>query len=182
MTATSTDIIQFWFSERVKPLRFRSTPAFDQEITDKYSSLWNEAASGTHDDWQQSPHDALALIIVLDQFPLHMFRGDARSFSTEQLAREVAVQAIKQRFDDELSDEEKAFLYIPFMHSESLADQDRSVALYEAADLTDNLRWVRHHRDIIRRFARFPHRNRILGRTSTPAEIDYLNSREGFQG
>lgn len=182
MTITPADILQFWFSERVKPLRFRSTPAFDQEITDKYFSLWNEVASGTHNAWQQTPHGALALIIVLDQFPLNMFRGDARSFSTEQLSREIAAQAIKQGFGEELSNQEKAFLYIPFMHSESPADQDRSVALYEAAGQADNLRWAKHHRDIIRKFGRFPHRNKILGRTSTPAEIDYLNSKEGFQG
>ena len=182
MTITPEEIIEFWFSSRVKPLRFRSTPAFDREITEKYYSLWNEAGQGAYNSWQQTPRGALALVIIFDQFPLHMFRGDARSFSTESLAQKVAYQAIKQHFDTELTAEEKSFLYIPFMHSESLADQERSVDLYEAAGLTDNLRWARHHREIIRRFGRFPHRNRVLGRTSTPDEIDYLNSNEAFHG
>jgi uncharacterized protein (DUF924 family) len=179
---TPADVVNFWFSERVRPLRFRSTPAFDQEILNTYLSLWHAAVDHQLDHWLATPEGALALVIVLDQFPLHMFRGEARSFASEQQARECADFAIQSGFDQQLSDEQKAFLYLPFMHSESLADQDRAVYLYEAAGLTDNLRWAKHHRDIIRRFSRFPHRNSLLGRISSPDEIDYLNSKEGFYG
>jgi uncharacterized protein (DUF924 family) len=180
--ATPAGVLDFWFSVRVKPLRFRSTPAFDQEIHTHYYSLWQAAVSHQLNHWLETPEGALALVIILDQFPLHMFRGEARSFASEQQARECADFAIQSGFDQQLESEQKAFLYLPFMHSESLADQDRAVALYEAADLTDNLRWARHHREIIRRFGRFPHRNSILGRINTPDELDYLNSREGFRG
>lgn len=182
MTITASDIVEFWFSDRVKPFRFRSTEEFDREISETFYSLWEHAASGRYDDWQASPEGSLALVITLDQFPLHIFRGDALAFSTEEKAREVSDYAITHNFDDLLTNEQKGFLYIPFMHSESLSDQQRSVALFEAAGLADNLRWAMHHRDIIRRFGRFPHRNRPLGRPSTPDEIDYLNSKHAFHG
>jgi uncharacterized protein (DUF924 family) len=124
----------------------------------------------------------LALVIVLDQFPLNMFRGQRESFATEAAAREAAVQAIAWGFDQSLTDEQKAFLYLPFMHSEDLADQDRAVALYEGAGLENSLKWARHHRELIRRFGRFPHRNAILGRPSTPEELAYLGSAGAFKG
>lgn len=179
---TPQELLDFWFSERVRPLRFRSTPEFDREVTDRYLSLWQQGRDGQLDDWRETADGALALVILLDQFPLHMFRGEAASFSTEALARDVAAAEIDRGFDDGMEAERLAFLYMPFMHSERLADQDRSVALFEAAGLTDNLRWARHHRDIVRRFGRFPHRNRPLGRESTPEERDYLDSKEAFHG
>ena len=125
---------------------------------------------------------ALALVIVLDQFPLNMYRGEARAFATEALARQVADRALARGYDQELAAVEKAFLYMPFMHSENLMDQDRCVSLYEAAGLEDNLRFARHHREIVRRFGRFPHRNRSLGRSSTAEEEAYLSSKQAFLG
>jgi uncharacterized protein (DUF924 family) len=177
-----TDIIEFWFSPRVEKLWFNSTGEFDQVIVSRFLSVFEAASSGKLTAWETTPLGALALVIVLDQFPLNMFRGQARSFSAEAQARRVADQAIRQGFDEQLEDAQKAFLYLPFMHSESLADQARSLALYEKAGLRDNLKYARHHHDIVKRFGRFPHRNKILGRESTAEELDYLNSKEAFHG
>ncbi len=175
-------INEFWFSARVRPLRFRSTPAFDREIRERYLPLWENARDGQLAPWQTTAEGCVALVVVLDQFPLHMFRGQPTAFSTEQQARAVAEHAIKHGLDQNLPGEMKAFLYLPFMHSETLADQERSVQLYQAACLHENLRWARHHRELIRRFGRFPHRNAILNRDSTPEEMDYLNSKHAFSG
>ena len=179
---TPREVVEFWFSEPVRKLWFDATPAFDQQLRERFGSTYEAAAAGELDDWQRTPTGALALVIVLDQFPLNMFRGQARSFETEARSREVAAAAIEQGFDARLDDKQKAFLYLPFMHSESLADQDRCVALFESAGLNDNLKWAYHHRDIVRRFARFPHRNAILGRDSTAEEQAYLASDEAFKG
>ena len=132
--------------------------------------------------WEQTAEGALALVILLDQMPLNMYRGQPESFATEAQSREVAGRAITRHFDQYLPDKGKAFLYMPFMHSENLADQDRSVELFTNAGLQDNLRFARHHRDIVRRFGRFPHRNAILGRNSTPEETAWLASGEAFLG
>jgi uncharacterized protein (DUF924 family) len=182
MTVNSDDILDFWFSERVKPLWFNSTPEFDEEIRERYLSVYHAALNNELLPWQNTARGSVALIIVLDQFPLNMFRGKKQSFDGESLAIKVADNAVNQGFDEQLPDDHKAFLYMPFMRSEDLADQERSVQLFEAAGLQDNLRFARHHRDIVRRFARFPHRNAALGRTSTDAEIEYLNSKEAFHG
>ena len=179
---TPHDVLDLWFSERVRPLWFNATPAFDQELRERFEPTWQQARDGELIHWSYAPSGALALTIVLDQLPLNMFRGQPVCFSTEAQAREVARQAIALGWDQGLSDEQKAFLYLPFMHSEALADQERSVALFEAAGLEHNLRWARHHRDLIRRFGRFPHRNAILGRASSAEETVYLQSDEAFHG
>lgn len=168
------EILTFWFSDEVKPKWFNSTPAFDDQLRNSYQRVWGLARAGTYDHWELEPEGVLALVIILDQFPLNMFRNDARQYSTEAHARKVADRAIDQGFDETLTPEQKAFLYLPFMHSESLADQDRAVELYDRAGLEDNLRYAHHHRDVIRRFGRFPHRNEALGRTSTREEMEYL--------
>lgn len=183
MQAVSSDeIIEFWFSEPVSKLWFRSTPAFDNELRERFGEVYEQAAQGELADWQASAHGALALVILLDQIPLNIFRGQAQSFATEHQAREVAGSAIAHGFDQQLTDAQKAFMYMPYMHSEDLRDQDRSVELYSKAGLDSNLRFARHHRELIRRFGRFPHRNAILGRASTSEEIEYLNSSDAFQG
>jgi len=176
------EIIAFWFDEAVKPLWFNSTPDFDNRIRQRYESLLQKALAGELDHWKQSAQGVLALVIILDQFALNMYRGEARSFAGEAKAREYAGYALQQDWDRDMTGEQRAFLYMPFMHSESLEDQDRSVALYEAAGLTENLKFALHHRDIVRRFGRFPHRNEILGRTSRPEEIEYLQSENAFHG
>jgi uncharacterized protein (DUF924 family) len=179
---SSQNVLEFWFSPRVRRLWFRSTPEFDQEIQDRFEDTWQAARKGELKHWEDSAKGALALVIVLDQFPLNMYRRQAESFATESQALAVAAHAIDQGWDSGLETVEKAFLYLPFMHSENLTDQDRSVELYEAAGLTDNLRFARHHREIVRRFGRFPHRNAALGRESTGEERQWLLSKEAFRG
>ena len=127
------------------------------------------------------PEGALALLILLDQFPRNMFRGAARAFATDPLARAIAAGALLKGFDAQVPPEMRGFFYLPFMHSEDLADQERCVALYQAAGDADGLKWAQEHADIIRRFGRFPHRNAVLGRASTPEEQAFLDS-GGFAG
>ena len=182
MIVSPQDVLALWFSERAKPLWFNSTPEFDFELRERFEDTLGAATRGELDDWARSPEGALALVILLDQFPLNMYRGHPEAFASEAASRRIAAAAIERGFDQGMSDTQRAFLYLPFMHSEQLADQDRSVALFEQAGLTDNLKWAKHHREIVRRFGRFPHRNTILGRDSTPEELTYLNSDDAFKG
>jgi uncharacterized protein (DUF924 family) len=179
---TPKQILDFWFSAPVRPLWFRSTAAFDAQLQREYGRHVAEANDGTLDAWKSTPSGCLALVLLLDQFPLNTFRNTARAFAGEAAARAVAEHALIQGFDRELNKDEKAFLYMPFMHSESIEDQHRSVALYTAAGLEGNLKFALHHRDIIRRFGRFPHRNAILDRQSTEEEQAYLSSPTAFKG
>ena len=175
---TAQAVLDFWFSGSSSRHWFNSTPDLDQDIRERFEGIWQLARDGALSVWEQTPSGALALVIVLDQFPLNMYRGQALSFRTEKQARAVAERAIERGFDRRLAGERLAFLYLPFMHSESLADQDRSVALYSKAGLEKNLGFALGHRDIIRRFGRFPHRNRILGRESSAEELAWLTSPE----
>lgn len=175
-------VLAFWFDERVRPRWFDSTPELDEEIRRRFQSLWESAEQGGLDDWAAQPNGALALAIVLDQFPLNMFRGEPRSFATEQAAVRLARRAVREGLDQSLEPQRRVFLYMPLMHSEDPEDQDRSVHLFEASGLEQNARFARHHRELVRRFGRFPHRNAILGRQSTPEEIAYLASDEAFTG
>lgn len=176
------DILDFWYTAPMPEHWFNSTPAIDAEIRERFESTWVEAKAGKLDAWQQTAEGCLALCIVLDQFPLNMYRGEARSFSTEQQAVAITKHAIAQGFDQQLASERVMFLYMPLMHSEHLADQDESVRLFTAAGLLENARFAEHHRGIVQRFGRFPHRNAALERESTPAELEYLNSKEAFKG
>ena len=179
---SSDEILNFWYSEPMKSHWFRSTPDIDAMITEEYEFIWQTAASGDLDLWQDSPEGCLALCIILDQFPLNMFRGQALAFSTEQHAVTVCKHAIIEDFDQQIDKSQLSFLYMPLMHSESIDDQDLCIARFEAAGLDDNARFAHHHRDIVDKFSRFPHRNEILGRESTAEEIDYLNSKSAFKG
>ncbi|MBZ0105259.1 MAG: DUF924 domain-containing protein [Sulfuricella denitrificans] len=176
------DILAFWYSEPMRSRWFASTPELDAEIRARHEPLWLEAAAGQLDGWKSSPEGCLALVIVLDQLPLNMFRGEAKSFSTEQQAVAACKFALARGFDKQIARDRLAFLYMPLMHSENLADQDLAVRLFEQAGLESNLRFARHHRELIRKFGRFPHRNAILGRESSPQELDYLGSKEAFLG
>jgi len=174
-------ILDFWFSPETEKQWFASSVEFDGEIIDRFSGAYVRAANGLLDDWMASANSALALVIALDQFPRNMFRGKPLCYATDKRACQMAASAIEAGLDQQLTDWHRGFLYMPFMHSEDLADQERSVALLEKSAL-DNLPYALHHRDIIRRFSRFPHRNVILGRESTPDEQDYLDSSEAFKG
>lgn len=179
---TPDTVLGFWFSDSARPCWFASTAEFDRAVTDRFLATWQRAVRGELDAWADTPEGALALVIVLDQFPLHMFRGRAEAFSSEAQARAVTGQALARGWDESLTPEQRAFLYLPLMHSEVPADQEASVALYESLGLAESLHWARHHRELIRRFGRFPHRNAILGRTSTPDEEAYLASGQAFRG
>ena len=174
------DIIDFWFSEHAEDRWFRSTPDFDKEIGARFATLWCAGRQGELSDWEQTAEGALALVILLDQFPRNMFRGKPESFASGTEALNIAAEAIGKGLDQKLPDSQKIFMYLPYMHSESVIDQERSVALFQQAGLADNLKWANHHRDIIRRFGRFPHRNAALGRESTPEEEAWLASPDGF--
>lgn len=176
------DLIEFWFSEEASKHWFNSTKAFDRALLEAHEQTWLDAKQARLDHWQQSAVGSLALVILLDQLPLNMFRGQAKSFATESQSRDVARAAITKGFDQELPVSRKAFLYMPFMHSEELDDQALAVKLFDQPGLENNHRIARHHYGIVERFGRFPHRNKILGRESTNAEIEYLNSKQGFQG
>lgn len=176
------NVLDFWYSERISKQWFASTLALDTEIRETYEPLWQDAADHKLDNWMNDARGCLALCIVLDQFPLNMFRGDAKSFSTEQQAVTVAKHAIENSLDEEISDNEVAFLYMPLMHSENMADQNLSVECFSKRDLKNNERFAKHHREIVQRFGRFPHRNEILGRESSACEKNYLNSKEAFTG
>ncbi len=135
---------------------------------------------GKLNSWEQTAQGALALTILFDQFPLNMYRDTEKAFSTEQLSRDVASRAIEKGLDKQLSQKEVGFLYIPFMHSELLDDQDKSVALFEQAQL--DTQWPKHHRKIVQTFGRFPHRNELLQRQSTAEEMEWLNAKGNFKG
>lgn len=175
-------ILDFWFAARVRPLWFKSTPEFDTEVGQRFEAHWQAAQRGELGAWEDSASGALALVIVLDQFPLNMYRGRPESFATEAAARDVARRAIARGFDRALDNGRRGFLYLPFMHSEQLSDQDYSLQLFAQPGLEDALKWARHHRDIVQRFGRFPHRNALLGRTSSAAELAYLESEAAFRG
>ena len=174
------DIIDYWFSEKSKQFWFASTPSIDKEITSKYETVWEKAASGGLSSWGETADGSVALIIILDQFPLNMFRGKAKGFKTESIAVEVALNAIDNGFDEEMDNEKLLFLFMPLMHSENLDHQNLQVYLFEKYNF--NLDFSKHHRDLVKKFGRFPHRNEILGRMSTMEELDYLLSDNAFRG
>ena len=176
------EIIDYWYSDRIKKHWFSSTPDLDNEIRNRYENLWERASAGELDEWINTPEGCLALVIILDQFPLNMFRGQAKSFQTENKAIEVARIAIKNDFAEKLSIDRLSFLIMPLMHSENIEDQDLSVNLFEKYKLTSNLKFAQHHRSIVKKYGRFPHRNKILGRKNTSAENEYLMSNNAFKG
>ena len=147
----------------------------------RYLALWQEASAGELSSWETSDDGALALTIVLDQFPRNMFRGEAQAFSSDAKARDVAARAIARGVDARIDPALVEFLYLPFMHSEHLADQLRCVELFRSAPNPDNLRYAEEHAEIIRRFGRFPHRNHLLGRAMTAEEQAFLAA-GGFSG
>ena len=179
---TSESIIEYWYSDRIKSQWFNSTKELDQEIKDSYEAIWKDAIRGEYDHWNENAQGCLALTIIFDQLPLNMFRDEVKSFSTEGLAIKVVKNAIENNFDQLLNRDQLAFLYMPLMHSENIEDQNLSVSLFEKAGLVENLRFAKHHRDIVLKYGRFPHRNKILNRQSSEDELDYLNSDKAFTG
>jgi uncharacterized protein (DUF924 family) len=173
-------ILAFW-REAGRERWYKHSEAFDAEVRRRFLALWQKAAAGELASWEASDDGALALVIVLDQFPRNMFRGDPRTFSSDALAREIARHAIDRGADRRIDPALLEFLYMPFMHSEHLPDQLHCIALFQDADNAENLKYAREHADIIRRFGRFPHRNCVLGRPTTEEEQAFLDN-GGFSG
>jgi uncharacterized protein (DUF924 family) len=175
VTGRPDDVLDFWFAPAAKPFWFEVTPAFDAEVTARLKPLHAAALRGEFDNWSAAPDGAVALAILLDQVPRNCCRGTPQAFAGDVTARTVARAAIDRGFDRGLDDDHRLFLYLPFEHAESQAAQLLSVALF--ASLTDKAEWLRYaerHAEIIARFGRFPHRNKALGRQSTPEEIAFL--------
>ena len=175
-------ILNFWYSAPMNKHWFKSTAEIDTDIRNQFESLWLQAKKGELDSWMKTAEACLALIILLDQLPLNMFRGEAKSFSTEAQSIECTLQGIQRGFDRQIPHAQLSFFYMPLMHSELLEHQDLAVQMFERAGLDDNARFARHHRGIIQQFGRFPHRNELLGRESSQAERDYLESDLAFKG
>jgi uncharacterized protein (DUF924 family) len=172
-------VVAFW--RDAGPDRwFAKDDVFDQRFRDHCLALHEAAARGELGAWAETTEGALALVLLLDQFPRNCFRGTARMFATDTQARDVAAAAIAAGHDRAVVEDLRAFFYLPFEHSENLEDQDRAVALCSPLDEKTKA-YAELHRDIIRRFGRFPHRNAILGRESTPEEQRFLDE-GGFSG
>ncbi len=167
-------ILAFWFADETKERWYDSTPAFDELCCDRFGALVEKAASDELAAWEKTAEGALALCLLLDQMPRNIFRGTPRAFETDPKAVEVASSAIAKGFDQKLDPERRKFLYLPFMHSEVLAEQERSVALSLALNDEKTIEYAEDHADIIRRFGRFPHRNAIVGRESSAEELAFL--------
>lgn len=174
--AKPEDVLSFWFAEGMAERWFEPDPAFDDSVRKQLLGLHEHAAKGVYDVWMQTPRGCVALCILLDQVPRNVFRGTARAFATDAKALAVTRHALDHGFDSELSQRECVFLYLPLEHSEDLTDQEASCAL--TAMLDEDREWHDYavrHRDIIARFGRFPHRNAVLGRATTPEEAAFLS-------
>ena len=175
------NVLEFWFGTPAGAPRkkwFVKDPVFDEAIRARFLQLHNSAALGGLADWTGDERSALALIVVTDQFPRNLFRGSPRAFETDELALATAKQVIDMGWDKTMLPIERLFVYLPFEHSESLVEQERSLALYEPLqsfpETADPENYPKRHWEIVKRFGRFPHRNAALGRKSTPGEIEFL--------
>ena len=180
MIAAPESVLTFWRAAGPDKW-FKKDTAFDDDIRARFMETYEAAAAGKLSGWEQTAEGALALTIVLDQFPRNMFRGDARTYAADPQARMVAERAVERGFDQVVPLSDRQFFYLPFEHSEAMADQERSCALVAATGDADLLKWAQLHADIIRRFGRFPHRNAMLGRATTAEEQAFLDG-GGFKG
>lgn len=173
-------IVEFWRDAGPEKW-FARDDAFDARFRQLFLEEHFAAAKRAREHWLESSEGALALMILLDQFPRNCFRDTAHSYATDGLARHYAMRAVEEGLDLELVPKLRAFIYLPFEHSEDPQDQERSVAMFDVLGDVEYLKYAELHRDIIRRFGRFPHRNAVLGRMPTPEELDYL-AEGGFAG
>ena len=178
-------ILDFWFTPSSSPeyghfrsVWFQKNPEFDAMIRNRFGAVYQQAAAGQLTPWQGAAQTCLALILLLDQFPRNLFRGTAQAFATDLQALATAKYAVAQGYERELLPVQRWFIYCPFEHSENLEDQDRAVTLFEQLsddpDSAEAIDYAVRHREVILRFGRFPHRNVILGRVSTPEEEEFL--------
>jgi uncharacterized protein (DUF924 family) len=171
---TPNDIIQFWFSPETRPHWFVASDAFDARVRERFGALSERARAGELDDWAKTPEGSFALILLLDQVPRNIHRRTAQAFRSDGKALELAKGALAAGFHMSVDEDKRLFLYLPLQHAEDMAAQEEAVALVEALGDEEHTDYAIRHRDIIRRFGRFPHRDAQLGRTSTEAEIEFL--------
>ena len=172
---SADDVLVFWFEE-IKPAQWwRKDDAFDYLIRDRFAELHQAANACELYSWRETALGRLAEIIVLDQFSRNMFRDTAKAFASDSLALVLAQEAVAGGLDEQLTESQRSFIYLPFMHSESLLVHARAEALYRAKSGSSKLTFELRHKAIIERFGRYPHRNQILGRESTPEEIEFLS-------
>jgi uncharacterized protein (DUF924 family) len=192
-------ILDYWFGKTENgfcvddrsPLWFQTQPATDDYIRQQFGTLVERAARGALDDWRSTPRGRLALIILLDQFPRNIYRGTQEAFQHDRQALAIAKEGVMLKHDQQLEPIERVFFYLPFEHAENIVEQERCMGLLsalrdelDAADARDRIQaylgYALQHRDIVARFERFPHRNRVLGRASTADEVAYLENTEVF--
>ena len=178
---TPRDVLQFWFGDTPGARRkewFTKDPAFDADIRARFLDLHEAAARGELAAWDDTSEGALALVVLTDQFPRNMFRGEARAFATDPIALAIARNVLARGWDAGMRPVERMFMYLPYEHSEVLTDQEKSLRLFEPLgafeETKDTPDYARRHWEIVKRFGRFPHRNAALGRPGTPEEIEFL--------
>tara|TARA_R110000868_G_scaffold39376_4_gene137086 strand:- start:988 stop:1617 length:630 start_codon:yes stop_codon:yes gene_type:complete len=181
MDPVTRDILTFWFGTtdmqadiEKRDIWFKSTPEFDAALIENFTEIHERAAAGALDHLRDTPEGCLSLIISLDQFPRNIYRGSGKAFHTDALACALSHHALALQFDSAISLEPRKFFYLPLVHSETLSDQQIAVEKYRAFDDEKSLISAIGHHDAIERFGRFPHRNKVLGRVSTPEEEEYL--------
>ena len=168
------EIIHFWFKEIDSKFWFKKDTDFDLRLKNRFLSTFQAATRSELHPWRRTPEGSLAEVIVLDQFSRNIFRDSAKAFEFDSLALALSQTAIDKGFDQEIAINQRSFLYMPFMHSESLKIHDQAIKLFSTKGLENNLDFEVRHRDIIERFSRYPHRNKVLGRESTVEELEFL--------
>ena len=180
MSIDHNDILDFWFHQSTKEQRWQKNTDYDNIIRHRFEYIYTQAANGELYTWRSTPQGRLAEIIVLDQFPRNMFRNLPRAFATDSMALVLAQAAVALAVDKKLVPEEQAYLYMPYMHSESKTIHRVALTLFSGKGLEENLTYETKHKTIIDRFGRYPHRNEILGRTSTVEELEFLKSPDAY--
>lgn len=181
MKDSKAEILSFWFDETAPQLWFQVNEDFDQRVRDRFADVYDLARLGACDDWRGDPDGCLALCLLYDQFPRNMFRGTPRAYECDKQAIVVAKLAVAKGFDQVIAPVRRRFVYLPFQHAENLADQKKSVALFEKLRGDDpvSYEYAQRHFKVIEQFGRFPHRNVILHRNSTPDETAFLGETPG---
>jgi len=172
----ATDVIYFWFSEIQTAQRFKKDPAFDRQITDRFSDIHHQASACELYIWRDSVPGALAEVIVLDQFSRNIYRDQPQAFAADSLALALAQEMVRRGQDRELPSDQRAFVYMPYMHSESNTIHQQAVDLFRQPGLENSFQYELRHKEIIDRFGRYPHRNEILGRQSSQEELEFLQT------
>lgn len=174
------EVLDFWFRELTAKDWYAGGDELDEKIRSRFQDTYERVKADFDIESADDARTALAAIILFDQMPRNMFRRTAAAFGTDDLAIAIARRAVDHGFDDGMKPEEKQFLYMPFMHSEVSADQERCVDLIRMLGSEEGLKYAIEHRDIVAAYGRFPHRNRVLGRESTPAEVEFLKGHQGY--